>query len=97
MSPDLFDNLFEGKNVPSEKIKGFKTQFSMIIFLQLLALSDKHLDSEEKKHVNQLAGQGSFDEVFKMLQSKYTQSEWEQLVEQEFGPIVDGYLSEVVQ
>ncbi|MDP3793928.1 MAG: hypothetical protein Q8R07_04200, partial [Candidatus Uhrbacteria bacterium] len=89
--------LFQNRGLKEADIQKLATDFGGIAFLKLMAVGSARLSEQDQADLKNLWEEKKMDEAFKMIREKYSDSEWDALVDQEISPLLDSYLQEVYQ
>ncbi len=93
---NFFDQLFEGSGLTEEEKARCSLQFSVVVILTLLKNLEPKLSETEKKQIEAWDKEQKYEEVLKFIRSKYSDEEWEVVLKKEIQPLVDSYISEVI-
>ncbi len=94
---ELFEELLQKYNLPAADVKRFATEFGQIAGLQLLEATAKDLTPEQQEEAKTQAKEGDFTEMIDILDSSYSDEEWNALITKHVEPLLRSYLEEVVQ
>lgn len=93
----LFKLLFEDRNLPSEKVESYATGFALIVISVIIEKSRERLSEEESRELDELITAKRFDRAAELIQGKYEDFEWENLIDAHVSPVMDSYFAEVVK
>lgn len=93
----FFDELFEGVSLTEEEKTKCSLQFSVVVILTLLKNLEPKLSETEKKQLEAWDKEQKYEEILKFVRSKYSDEEWEVVLKKDVQPLVDSYISEVIE
>ncbi len=94
---NFFDQLFEGVNLTDEEKIKCSLQFSVVVIVTLLKKLEQKLSEAEKKQVETWDKEQKYEELVSFIRSKYSNEEWEVVLKKDVQPLVDSYISEVIE
>jgi len=93
---ELFKKMFEGSGLSETKINDFYLSFASVIVLTILGVSKEKLNDSEIKQIQEMIKEKKLDEVFTLINSKYSENDWENMLVQNVTPIFKSYIEEVI-
>jgi len=92
---DFFKKIFEKRGLSEDGINQMYLDFSAVVILTLIGVSKEKLNTTETEQASKMMEDKKIDDLFKMIQSKYSSEEWATMISEHITPICESYIEEV--
>lgn len=93
---ELFRKIFRGKNIPEAELARYAGEFAYLVLLALLGAAESRVNDDDKKLLEESLNTNDLDRAVAMIKGKFSEEEWQKLLDQKIGPLVEEYMDEVV-
>jgi hypothetical protein len=92
---ETFREIFQDK-LGEDQIERAAAELTMAVLVKIIDAAGGKLSEAEKDTVREYLQQAKADEILSLVKSKYTDQEWQAMMEHTVQPLLEEYLDEVV-
>jgi len=93
---ELFKKMFAEQGLDEDTINKFYLEFASIVLVTLVGISKDKLNATEVAQVPKMIENKKIEDIFNLIQSKYSPEEWQKMITEHITPICESYVEEVV-
>ena len=98
MIKNLKKILQEKKNdITDEQTEKILRDILAVLLLEIVGKSEIKMNSEEVANIKSLFRDKQYEKIMEIVQKKYTDEEWEELVKEEAEKLLDDYFKNVIE
>ncbi len=93
---EVFKTLLQGKGLSKEQIDQATKEFTAVAVLTIATAGKDKLNQDESALVQSSLSKGDGESALVVLKSKYSDYDWEQMLQSELASLAESYYQEVV-
>lgn len=93
---DMLSNILFCSGLPKEESDRCAAELLGVVVLTIIGSSETLLSPSEEEVLRNHIAQGRFTEVLPLIEGKYSDCQWEQMLERNVAPLLDSYFMDVL-